>query len=183
MKLMGTSAQLAKKYARAFMNLFAAYLQAEDYKAIEACETFLIDNAHVMLIFKMPFLDHDKKNKFLMLLAEQFKLPKSVQELMKLLLRHGRIDLLKIVFYMIRLFYNKQHHIMLFSISTSYALSHEELGDVQKFLAHKTGQTILYNYTIDATLISGIRAQSDTLLWECSIRRRLRIARRALMPV
>lgn len=183
MKQIGVPAQIATKYAIAFMSIFSKHLSSRDYEALDKFECFLQEHPHVMLVFRMPLFDEYKKKKFLNVLVQSFDLPDSVQALCRMLLSHGRIVLLGLVLSIIKNLYRDEQKTMVFSISGSDALRPEQLKVIQNFLARKTGRTILYTYTVDTALISGIRAQSDTLLWECSIRQRLRIAHRALLPV
>lgn len=183
MKLIGKSAAIAKKYAKAFMRVAGSRFTLEDYNALGKLEVFLRENPHIMLVFRVPLFDDVKKAKFLRLLLERFALSEHVQALCNMLLVHDRVMLMGRIFYMIRKLYQKEHNMMFFVITSSHQLEAKKLEKVQNFLAHKTGRAILYTYTVDNKLISGIRAQSDTLLWECSIRQRLRIARHALVPV
>lgn len=183
MKLIGKSAAIAKKYAKAFMQVAGSRFTLEDYHALGKFEEFLHKNPHIMLVFRVPLFEDAKKAKFLRLLLERFALAGHMQALCNMLLVHDRIMLMTRVFYMIRKLYQEEHNMMFFTITTSHQLEGKKLEKIQNFLAHKTGRTILYTYMVDNKLISGVRAQSDTLLWECSIRRRLRIARHALVPV
>ena len=58
-------------------------------------------------------------------------------------------------------------------ISSSHDITQQDLDAIERFLVNQTGLSIIYTYAIDKKLIAGIRLQSNTLLWECSINKQL----------
>jgi F0F1-type ATP synthase delta subunit len=63
---------------------------------------------------------------------------------------------------------------MPFSIKSAQALSNNQLDSVKKYLATKTGRSIIATTAVDKELIAGIRAQSSTFLLEYSLAQQLR---------
>ena len=68
-------------------------------------------------------------------------------------------------------------NIMHFTIESTVNLSREELVPLKLFLAKKTGKSIIFHTEIKPELIAGIKAYSETLGFEHSIRKRLQALR------
>ncbi|MGB8366998.1 MAG: F0F1 ATP synthase subunit delta, partial [Candidatus Babeliales bacterium] len=106
-----------------------------------------------------------------------------VQKLLELLLNDNRAFLICDVLYYVCLLYRQYKNITKFAMISSHLLSEEDKKIIKHFLMQMTEQDIMYTTKIDKKLIAGIRLQSDTLLWEYSIRQRLAEAQLLLCPV
>ena len=129
----------------------------------------------------MPHLAIDKKETALALLVEKFSLDQPYTKLLTLLLKHGRITLLTSVLkYLLKccVQYKKEEN---FTITSSHDLSSEEKQKVHAFIQAKTKNTITSSFSVDPTLICGIKLQSDKHIWERSITKKLRIIQQYVM--
>lgn len=164
---------VSNKYARAYLNVFFDDLTEKDILAIQKTYEYLEEDKQVIFFLRFPVVGPEVKLQALTIIAQQEKLPKSMLTLMKLLLKHKQLELLQEVLASIVRQYREQKGIMTFLISSSPALTTQELHSLVEFLARVTGRSIIYDYTVDPHLIAGIRLQSTTLLWEQSVRKQL----------
>jgi len=172
---------VAKRYAQAFINIFLDTLSLQDYDNMQIAAASI--NKQVLFFLRLPALDYSVKKNALSTLSKQFKLPSSVQRLLYVLLHDSRAFLICDVLRCVCLLYRQYKHISEFAIISSHPLTENEIEVVKHFLAQMTRQDIMYTYKVDKELIAGIRLQSDTLLWEYSIRQRLDEAKLLLCPV
>lgn len=164
---------VSKKYAQAFLNIIGDRLSLEYFTKLSAAQQFFAHHHKQLFFLTMPIVDDDTKVAYLEKVFTRFGLDDYLKKLAALLVRHKRAFLMPRVLKQLCRLYKKRNNIAQFSISSSHALGQDELKTVQQFLVRKTGQTILYEYMIDKRLIAGIRLQSDTLLWDYSIRKQL----------
>ncbi len=99
--------------------------------------------------------------------------------LTRTLIEHKRIWLAAAVFRRLFALYKERTGLHQFVVRSSHELTDELRIEVERFLARAAGQGSIYTYTVDNRLIAGIRMQSDTLLWENSVRKQLNTVRRA----
>lgn len=165
------------------INLYAqAYIATSDRSLLNEglCVNFEkvvknISKNHMLLsLFGVFFENHEIiKAKAIELIVQTYGLPKNINSLGKLLIQKNRLELLphilKKIITMIRASENSIH----MNITTSHSCNKENIELLIKNFEKKTGKTIVYHHSIDATLIAGIRAQSSTLLWESSVRKKL----------
>ena len=107
------------------------------------------------------------------MLIDHYKLPSFFEKLITLLVHDKRAPLMSRVLKELVALYRKKHTIVFFEITSSHGLTHEQLDNIEQFLARKTGCDIIYKYEVDTTLIAGLRLQSDAFVWEYSIRKQL----------
>ncbi len=174
-------AVVAKRYAQAFTNIFLDTLSLKDYDNIWVASASI--NKQVLFFLRLPSLDYLVKKDALNTISKRFKLPLSVQKLLHVLLHDNRAFLICDVLRYVCSLYRQYKHISEFAIISSHPLTKDEIEVIKHFLAQMTRQDIMYTYKIDKELIAGIRLQSDTFLWEYSIRQRLDEARLLLCPV
>lgn len=172
---------VAKKYAQAFANIFLDTLSLQDYDNMQMAAANI--NKQVLFFLRLPVLDSSVKKNALNTLSKRFKLPSSVQRLLHVLLHDNRLFLICDVLRYICSLYRQYKHISEFAIISSHPLTKDKIEVIKHFLVQMTRQNIMYTYKIDKELIAGIRLQSDTFLWEYSIRQRLNEAKLLLSPV
>jgi len=164
---------VARNYAIAFLNTFEDDMTPQDFLRIRAIRDFWLDNKKMFTFLNVPGFDLMKKKELLNALLKEFDAPAFLQELIVLLVRHGRASYIPDVLEQVCDLYKERNNILFFTITSTYELSEDELKTIEQFLAHKTGKKILFNWSIDTSLIAGIRCQSDTLVWEHSISKQL----------
>ena len=164
---------VARKYAQAFLNVFADTISQDDFEHIEAAALFFKKQPSLLFFLKWPALGVAVKVEALNKVLQKFGLPDSFNKLVDLLAQDKRTFLIAEVLSQISKQYKKSHKLGVFNISSAHQLNEQELTTIKEFLAKLTGLDIIYNYTIDKKLIAGIRLQSDTYLWEYSIANQL----------
>ena len=117
--------------------------------------------------------DHLKKEFFINLFKKHHAYIEGIDKLIDLLITDKRLMLMADILYEISHLYMQQHAIIDWTISSSDELSPEEKKSLEQFLVQKTAMQIVPTYIIDQTLIAGIRLQSDTFLWEYSVKSQL----------
>jgi F-type H+-transporting ATPase subunit delta len=167
-------AVIAKKYAKAFLNLFIDEISLKDYQHIVELEQFLKDRREVLTFLGLSQIEPSKKCAALDSLIDKFKLPTSLKRLITILVDDKREYLFPMVLYYIELIYRQRKKILAFTVKSSASLDADALRTIEKFLAHSTGQQILTDQIVDKSLIAGIRLISNQYLWEYSIAKRLR---------
>ena len=172
---------LARKYATAFLNLFIDEIGIKDFCAIVSVDHFLKSAPEISSFFKFSGMNETKKE-VIDRIFQEFKLTPVLKRLTELLLRHQRLFLLQSILHCIKQLYKERRGIMEFSIQSSPVLTKEQITTIKNFLSAKTGCHILYEYKENKNLIAGVRVQSDNVLWERSVARRLVEVQRLLQP-
>lgn len=60
------------------------------------------------------------------------------------------------------------------TVASSCELLDEQRKSIESFIARHVSGKKSYTYTVDPSLIAGVRIYSDTILWEVSIEKQLR---------
>ena len=177
---MSVEQRLAKKYAKAWLAVYPKAITLEQIEPLTNVCKFFHDHHHIGFHLKLSVIPQEKKRAVLDQIIDQFGLPKELDSLVTLLLAHKRSFLFGLVVEQIVALYKKENKIQSFIFASPTELDDRSCEEIQGFLAAKTGCVIIYEKRIDATLIAGIRLQSNTLLWECSVAQQLRVLRQAL---
>lgn len=108
-------------------------------------------------------------------LFEKFQLPKKpFGDLINLLIAHKRSSLMPFILRYLHEIIMEEQNIVSFTMSSAQDLTQEQQEHIKKFLAQSTNKTIIYKYTVNKDLIAGLRLQSNTYLWEHSLKKYLR---------
>lgn len=165
---------LAYKYANAFLNVYSDRLNDGDIKSINNILQFLPKHPRLLFLLQVPLIKKAIKEKWLVSFCEQFNVGAPFKNLITLLLSHRRVFLLPAILNAIVNSYQKRHHIENIVIKSSIPLPVSYRHDIESFIKHYINGVHYYHYEVDPTLIAGIRIQSDTILWEYSMNKRLR---------
>jgi F-type H+-transporting ATPase subunit delta len=165
---------LAYKYANAFLNVYNDRLNFENIKSINNAVQFLPDHRRALFLLQVPIITQAMKKKWVAHFCERFDLIDPLKDLIILLLHHKRAFLLIAVLKAIVDCYQKRHHIENIVVKSSVPLPEKYRQDIERFMNQHIMGIQQYHYKVDPTLIAGIRIQSDTVLWECSMKKRLR---------
>jgi len=160
---------IARKYAKAFLNLYEDQISLEDLDNIRKLEHFFASHKKVIFFLSVPNIQTITKEKLLDELFQRFNLKTLLNPLVHLLSNSKRLFLIDNILTHIKLIYKKRNDITRFTITSSHEMPPQDIKIIEKFLACQTNKTIISTYNIDKKLIAGIRLQSDTLLWEYSI--------------
>lgn len=168
---------IAQRYARAFLTVFGNQISYDDF--IKTCSLggYLAGNRTLTFYLTIPTLSAKIKKEGLFKIIHQYKLGAPFEKLVILLIKDKRSFLLGAVLFEVCRLYEKFNRIMTFDITSSHKLDQEVVDVLVQFLQHKTDSTIVHSTHVDPSLIAGIRMQSETLLWEHSIKQQLRNVR------
>jgi F-type H+-transporting ATPase subunit delta len=177
--LIGTS-KLSKKYAQAFLNVFFDQITSDCIVKLERVEDFLKKNRFFFIYLKVPSISIDKKREVLNKFINFFALCAPVKKLTFLLLEQGRIDFLDDIIEKIIKLYRVRKDIQFFRIYVSHSLSEQEKERIIRFVKSLASKDVISKFIIDPKLITGIRIQSDSFLWERSVSKQLREVKRSI---
>lgn len=163
-------ALLSRKYATAFVNVFAQTITIADVEKINKAIELLDSCDHLNFFLEIPYIQDTLKHEALAdIIIKKAALPTSFDQLIALLISHKRSSLIVPVLKNITELLMEKKNIQLFTISSSHELRQAEIDEIKQFLAQKTAATIIAHYTVDKKLIAGLRLQSNTYLWEHSL--------------
>ncbi len=165
---------IARKYAKAFLNLYFDALTEQHIDAMSKFYLFLRENRGILCYLNLPGLNEQVWKDFLTELYARFVLPQHLPKLIQVLISRRRVELLPAVVVAILQEFWRRKHVMHFEVTSSQELSLSEQAMTNAFLAKKTGAEIKATFAIDATLICGIKMRSDSYMFEHSIARELK---------
>lgn len=164
---------LARKYAQAFLNLYFDQITQENYSNMFTLRSYLQTHRNVLLYFSLPHIALEKKLDLFDQIETKIKPSEPFKELFETLIRHDRIMLAPSILVKICELYRERKNVMFFSIESSHELDAQTIATLETFLARHTDKKIESESRINHDLIAGIRLQSDTQLWEYSIRKQI----------
>jgi len=164
--------KVARNYAKAFLNFMGNVLTLSHCEMLQkaTCE-FKQCLDYITLI---PTISSHVKKKVLLSWFQALKIPIDITRLLDLLIYHQRLFLFSTIMEQLCVEYYKRNNIVKFCIQSTASLSKEQIDTIHTFLSYKTGKRIRFTFVLEKNLIVGIRLQSDTYLWEYSLRQRLR---------
>ena len=175
---MNVAAQiLARRYATAYVQAFEQQLTRKDIDALRSAQDFFGVHKRVLYFLSLPSISSKQKLQIIEKAFKHLDLPASCMRLMTLLVAQKRASLwYNILVYIVKL-YQQKHHIMDVHVESAPELDKKQLAVIEQFFADETGNDIMITYRVDPDLIAGVRARSDTVLWEYSIAKKLRVIR------
>ncbi|MBA2307603.1 F0F1 ATP synthase subunit delta [Candidatus Dependentiae bacterium] len=166
---------LAKKYAKAFINLYSDTITEELAERIHLLGRYFHEHRRALLYVQITKLDGDATRKRFDTLFMSAGVDHMFASLIDMLLGDRRIFLLPRIMNFIYIFYLEKRSIIHFTIESAMDLDDQELAIVKNFLEEQTGKQVRYRVKRNPGLIAGIKMYSDTLYFEHSIRKYLRI--------
>jgi ATP synthase F1 delta subunit len=172
--MMITLEAVAKKYAQAFVHVYGNDLSLEVLDQLRLFEDFLATQRGMLLALTLAALSPEVHDQIVKKIVQQFQLPAHVERLVKLLIQHKRLVLLRPVLKYIRKMYAMQQGVMDVAIGSSHPLDMAQKQHLCAFAQAMSGaKKIKASFVLMPEMISGIRIKSDTYLWEQSIRKLL----------
>jgi F-type H+-transporting ATPase subunit delta len=165
--------QLARKYAIAFLNVNSSNISESVVWDVKKAYIFLKDKPELLLILTLPTMVKADKVKALEAFMKKLNLPSQFKSLFELLLKHRRPMLVGQVLKYIYLLYPTYIDSLLFDFMSATELGVEEQKELKKFIEAQAKKNVIFEVVQDKSLIAGVRLQSRSLLWECSVRDRL----------
>jgi ATP synthase F1 delta subunit len=121
----------------------------------------------------MPSISISEKKKICDLLLRECNAEDSLYNLIYKLIEDGRVEIIVEVLKSLLFEYNKRHGLESFTVSSSHELTVEQKETLITFIKSMTSSTPEVAFSIDQSLIVGLRIQSDCSLWERSIKKEL----------
>ena len=166
---------LARKYARAFLNLYFDALSDQHIGAIAKLQELLRENRSVLCYLSIPGLTEQAQQEFLTKLCERFDLPAYFHRLIEVLAGKNNVELLPAIVAAITKEFLRRKHIIHFVVHSSHELQADERVAIVNFLTKKTGAAVVHaDFFVDEALICGIKMRSDGYLFEHSVARELK---------
>lgn len=166
--------KIAKKYARAFLNVYKDECTSEYIDTLVTFSDFISRNRLLEATLTLPSLSMEKKVSIVDSIAQKLYLSDGMKNLIFLLLKSKRIDLLVEIVKQILFLYMEKEKKYYFKVTTSHEISEKERDKVLEFINKNVKNHITASFFVDKSLISGIKIEGNTLLWERSIARQLR---------
>lgn len=164
---------IAKKYARAWYNLYGSILNDEQCETVRRVSNLLVADSSIRaLVFWLSEVG-DMRQDLLVTLMRLLEPISGMQELINVLMNHQRLILLSLVLSHIVALYEKNNNIQNIYVTTAHRISEEQKEEIDKFLAQKFNAHIIPHYNIDERLIAGIKIQGDGVVLENSIDKKL----------
>jgi F0F1-type ATP synthase delta subunit len=166
---------LARKYAQAYLHVYEQSCAKHHIDNLARFERFLKTHAFFFACLSIPTIKEAEKLIALKKTIDFFKLPDGFYTLCSMLLHRKRLDILCVIIKKIISYYQQQRNIMQFVVATSHDVAEQEKEFIQKFIKKWAQVTPVIKYVRDSSLLCGIKIKSETLLWERSLAKKLRM--------
>lgn len=180
---MALLSRIAFRYAKAFLRSTGAALSYEDSMHIERAANALTSNPGVLFYLKIPV----NKTPELLLAVEKFlehyKVKDVLSTVVSLLVKQNRLPLLPDVLRAIIALYREKTHLVTCIVSTAALLTEDQKAYVERDIAQRLGLKPEITYTIDKSLIAGIRIRAGFLQWEYSVAQQIRYLKSSVTEV
>ncbi len=172
---------LAGRYAQAFLNVQHKPFSDDMCQALDRAVHYYRTMSFLLFYLQMPIFTEENKKTALMIVRQFYALPHSLEKLDSLLLAHGRISLLPLVYAeLIRQSYLQAGYITC-TVTTASALSPTQQEACKQFVMNFSEKKPLVTWHVNPSLIAGVRVQSESWLWENSLDARLRALANTLL--
>ncbi len=171
----------AYKCARAFVNTHADILSLEIITSLSKVRFLFFKNKQFFLLLNNPCLKTDHLLNFFTLLFDTYKIPLLFNRLVLLLYKRKMLTDFAVICFYIEKFYKNKHNIVDFSVTSASVLSDDQKEKIKQFLTKKIRKNSMCSFSVDESLIAGICCQSETFLWQHSVRSQLDKVQKKLM--
>jgi len=166
--------KIARNYAKAFLNYIGDVLTPSHCEILKTALSSFKQYPEAITLLKIPTISSKLKKEKLLFWFNALKLPVDITKLLDVLVQHQRLFLFSEVMEQLCSEYYERNNIVEFCIRSTVLLKQEQVDSIHAFLEHKIGKHIRSTSMLEKKLIAGVRFQSDTFLWEYSLRQRLR---------
>ena len=171
---------LVNRYAQAFFNHYRTDCDTHCFTLLPKAIVYFEHHKKLLFLLNLSLVTIAEKEHTIHQWCASQGLASSYEKLFMLLMQHQRIILIPHILKQIIFLCNKSYHSELFHIKSTVTLTDDQKKNLESFVEKQVGASSKYEYTLDASLIAGIRIESDTLLWENSVKNRLRILSHSL---
>ena len=169
------STETSERYARALFEV------AHENSELELVEKSLGEFLHLydsssefISFIKNPTQTNDNQLSAINLISEELKFPNNLKNFLSLLVKKRRIFYVKkIIQNFLKLSSHKRGEVKA-SLVSSKKLSDEELSNISSEFSQTLGSSIKFNYSVDESLIGGVKIQLGSLMVDTSIKNKLK---------
>ena len=172
---------ISKKYAVAYIHVFGKDIDDAMLDQLLVAHDFLLKHNNMLFLLALYETTTVEKEKILTRFITHFNFPQSFHRFMSLLMDNKHISILASVLRDIYCFYKKKMGIEDLELSSSSELSADAHATLEQFFTDLSDKKYRVKKTEDPELIAGIRMQSDTLLWEHSVAKKMKKLRFELL--
>ena len=163
----------AMRYAQAFFSIYKESISIQDYRHLRVAVHALKMDKRLTNSMRMPFMYAHASDSLAHKIVALLHLPDYFALLCTMLIRHKQLGILDTVLQKIITLIEQHNRILYCVLSSSHQLSNDDVATFIDYFARITDKKIVYDTVIDPTLIAGVRIQSDTTVWESSVRKQL----------
>lgn len=165
--------QKARNFARAFLRVQDLGEQ-ELFAGIDALNECNRTNPLVFHTLELSSAHIEEKYGAIQDLGAQLKLPQALCQLLRAVLKYKEFDSLSIILSLLKEEFKKMHGIHEVMIRTSHTLSEDQKTNIEALIAQKVPGSLRYMYSLDSSLIAGIKIETPLYYWEHSVARTIR---------
>lgn len=172
---------VAQRYAKAFFRAFESEFDSEMIERTLKLANYLLKNKEIFVLFNLPSIPYEDKKIALEKICDRFEAPQVVKNLIDPLFKRRSIELFDHVLCLFVMLFKKKHNMGSYVIYLSSSATEQDQQEILKAMDQVFGGSIVAEFVVDSTLISGMRIQGDSILWESSVRKNLRALETALL--
>jgi F-type H+-transporting ATPase subunit delta len=169
------STETSERYARAL------YEVARESSELEKIENNLIDFLNVydsssefVNFLKNPTQSNKDQIEAINIISKNLSFTKILKNFLSLLVQKKRIFFVKkIIIFFLKLCSQKRGELKA-SLISSKILSKEELNEISSQFSHSVGSKIKFDYSVDESLIGGVKIQLGSFMVDSSIKNKLK---------
>jgi F-type H+-transporting ATPase subunit delta len=170
---MNAQTLIARRYAIAFLKVFATQIQNDDIICSANVAQFITHNPTALALLNTRSISEEIKTTILKKLFAVCSTSGAWITLVTLLMRDRRLFLLRSIITHIQRYYGTYVGIEYCTILSAVPLSEQETEILGAVVASVTGKKVAATVVIEPNLIAGIALQGNTFFWEHSVRRQL----------
>ena len=171
----------AKRFACAFLNRFGNLLPEEFFVDLSDFAAFIRKQPILYAYFHITKQDEQLITLLLNKIHANKNCAVYTRKLIELLIKQKRLVLLGSLCEQIVQQNNLQKRRIEVTVFFAHELSQDDRVATEKKIKDSLGQSCLIVYKKDDSLVRGMRIQTDTLLWEHSVRKQLRMLNKKLL--
>lgn len=162
--------QVATKYAKLlFDGASKAKTTDETLKEISALHEAIFMYPEVVKALTSP-VEKDKVEKLLAKISLKYKISKLVSNFMQLIVGLKRLKFLPDMVSEYQRMIDTTGGIKIVDLVSAREMDKKDRGVVDKLLSAQFGDNILVKYSVDPTIIGGIKASCDSIVFDASVR-------------
>ena len=169
------STETSERYARA---LFEVLIESSELNKAEECLKVFLEiydsSTEFENFFKNPTQSIDNQLKAINIISKQLNFSKNLLNFLSLLVEKRRIFFAKKIIKIFLMLCSQNRSEVKASLISSKNLSKEELDEITSQFSDSIGSKIKFDYSVDESLIGGVKVQLGSLMLDTSIKNKLK---------